>query len=196
MSKHERIVEVTCPLCGSKRNAELRDRGLVRACQSCSVSSARRQKKWNSTGVGHGESKTPLYRVWSAMIQRCTNPNNENYVRYGGRGIVICLEWMNFEAFRDWAFSHGYVKGLYIDRENNDGNYGPENCHWVTSAKSAFNRPQTKLSIAAIAVIKSLAQLGVPSNVVAALYGIDQRRISEYRDGKKFNWINSFVWDM
>jgi hypothetical protein len=80
---------------------------------------------------------TKLYAVWDAMKQRCNNPNNKSYFRYGGRGIAICQDWYDFQNFHDWAMSHGYQEGLSIDRIDNDGNYCPENCQWLTISENA-----------------------------------------------------------
>lgn len=80
----------------------------------------------------HGLSKIPIYHVWKGMRQRCSNPNNKRYHRYGGRGIKICPEWDSAEVFIKWALEHGYKKGLTIEREDNDGNYEPSNCCFVT----------------------------------------------------------------
>ena len=88
----------------------------------------------------HNLSKTKLYYVHNTMRQRCGNPNNTSYPRYGGRGITVCEEWMNFESFYNWAIESGYKEGLSIDRIDNDGNYEPSNCRWETPVNQARNR--------------------------------------------------------
>ena len=83
-----------------------------------------------------------LYRIWKAMRVRCNNCNFIEYDRYGGRGIKICAEWSNYDAFRYWALENGYEDHLTIDRIDNDGDYCPENCRWITIAE----QQQTKSS--------------------------------------------------
>jgi hypothetical protein len=89
--------------------------------------------------VYRGTNEEKLYRAWINMFVRCSNPNNRSYHRYGGRGIRICAEWVDYEVFRDWAKSSGYQEGLVLDRRNNDGNYTPENCRWITLTESLRN---------------------------------------------------------
>jgi hypothetical protein len=79
---------------------------------------------------------TRLYKVWTAMLRRCRNPNATEFNRYGGRGIAVCRSWMDFRPFRDWALASGYRDDLTIDRIDNDGNYEPGNCQWLTKSEN------------------------------------------------------------
>lgn len=83
---------------------------------------------------------TRLYRIWTCMKNRCFNPNTEQYVYYGSRGIKVCKEWLDYKVFHDWALSHGYQDNLTIDRIDNDKDYEPDNCRWVTNIEQARNK--------------------------------------------------------
>lgn len=102
-------------------------------------------KRYNKVTI-HGKSRTRLYNIWGLIIERCTNGNNPSYKNYGGRGITMCDEWRNnFEEFRNWALANGYEENLTIDREDNDGNYEPSNCRWVTRSRQANNKRSNHL---------------------------------------------------
>ena len=90
--------------------------------------------------VTHGLSDHKLYAVHSMLKQRCDNPNHEQFKDWGGRGISYCDEWKTFEPFYKWAMLNGYCDGLELDREDNDGNYEPGNCRFVTSKVNMSNR--------------------------------------------------------
>ena len=93
----------------------------------------------------HNMSYSKLYKVWQGMKTRCYNKNFMYYCNYGARGITICNEWLNdFKSFYDWAINSGYKEGLTIDRINNDGNYEPSNCRWITRAEQNRNQRKTK----------------------------------------------------
>lgn len=89
--------------------------------------------------IEHRDSK--LYMVWNDMKQRCYNSNNSAYKYYGGRGIKIAKEWeKDFEWFYMWAMENGYKEGLTIDRIDNDGDYSPQNCRWITMKEQNINK--------------------------------------------------------
>lgn len=85
-----------------------------------------------------------LHGVWAAMKRRCYNPNSFCYERYGGRGIEVCQEWHIYNNFKDWAIKNGYDEGLTLDRINNDGDYCPQNCQWVTQKVNNSHKSNTK----------------------------------------------------
>lgn len=131
--------------CGNEivtRGKDLRQ-GKVNSCgcarrEHCSE----RMKKINTK---HGLRKSRLYCVWRDMKVRVMNPNHKSYGRYGGRGITICEEWLDYKRFYDWAMSSGYNPDAAfgectLDRINNDGNYEPGNCRWVDLKVQANNR--------------------------------------------------------
>jgi hypothetical protein len=74
------------------------------------------------------------------MKQRCSNPNDEHYPNYGGRGIRVCNRWLNsFEAFLE---DMGKRPGpeYSIERMDVNGNYGPDNCKWATVEEQCSNK--------------------------------------------------------
>lgn len=93
----------------------------------------------------HGKIKTRLYSKWLTMKFRCSNPNATGFKNYGGRSIAVCKQWRDsFQAFYDWAITHGYEDGLTIHRINNDGGYSPQNCKWATmKEQNQHKRPRT-----------------------------------------------------
>lgn len=98
----------------------------------------------------HGKSGTRLNAIWKAMNQRCSNPLDKNYDRYGGRGIFVCEEWRDsFQAFYEWAMANGYDENAptgqcTIDRIDNDKGYSPDNCRWVTMKTQRNNRMDSR----------------------------------------------------
>ena len=88
----------------------------------------------------HGLSKTPEYKVWHGIIQRCYNPKSPNYKYYGARGITVCDEWRNsVETF--YADMGPRTSPAHsIERRVNDLGYSPENCYWATLKEQNRNR--------------------------------------------------------
>lgn len=116
--------------CGSVLTAYGQDlaRGKVK---SCGCYNAERILK-------HGMSRSSVYRIWIAMVQRCENPNANGYDRYGGAGVTVCEEWKDFETFlKDMGHR---PKGYSIDRIDNSKGYSKGNCRWATTAQQNNNR--------------------------------------------------------
>ena len=88
----------------------------------------------------HKMSGTRLYHIWQGIKSRCGNPNNTRYKNYGGRGITICDEWVDFENFKEWALSHGYQENLTIERKDTNGDYEPDNCTFTATYYQNRNR--------------------------------------------------------
>lgn len=78
------------------------------------------------------------------MKSRCFNPNHAAYHRYGGKGIVVCDEWLDFYEFYRWSKANGYESGLTIDREDSSKDYSPTNCRWITLAENSRGQSGTR----------------------------------------------------
>ena len=78
------------------------------------------------------------------MRDRCYYKKHMAFKNYGGRGITVCDEWLqNFETFYKWAIQNGYEDHLTLDRIDNDGNYEPSNCRWITYREQCLNKRRT-----------------------------------------------------
>lgn len=101
------------------------------------------KKEVNSkTATKHGMSGTRIYKTWEDMIKRCYNKSSNNYYRYGGRGITVFDEWLEFKNFYKYVskLPHYNESGYSFDRINNDGNYEPENVRWANNETQANNK--------------------------------------------------------
>jgi len=89
--------------------------------------------------ITHGMANSRPYNIWRGMKTRCTNPNEPNYERYGGRGITYSPDWETFEGF--WKdMEAGYADELSIDRIDNEQGYSKDNCRWSTIEEQNFNK--------------------------------------------------------
>lgn len=95
--------------------------------------------------ITHGMSKTPEYKIWGLMINRCENQKTPGYRKYGARGISICAAWR--ESFMSFYRDMGPrpTPEYSIDRINTNGNYEPGNCRWATLDVQANNRRTNRI---------------------------------------------------
>lgn len=123
----------------------------------------------------HGMDGTKIYRVWVEMKRRCLNQNYIGYHDYGGRGISVCESWYTFENF--YADMGGIpFPGAQIDRIDNNGNYEPENCRWVTRQENNRNKRSN--------VIVQLNGKSVCLAVACREIGVDYYKLKDRRKRK------------
>jgi hypothetical protein len=99
-----------------------------------------RRGSQKSCGCGirtHNLSRSSTYKSWQMMHQRCSNPANGNYQRYGAKGISICSRWDRFENFLEDLGERPI--GTSLDRIDSSGNYEPSNCRWATREQQNVN---------------------------------------------------------
>ena len=125
-----------CMFCG-RLFIEIRHKVNTGVTKSC-----RCQKEHKGNPI-HGHYRHRLFPIWRAMVQRCTNPNDKGYSNYGGRGITVCDEWLDFNVFNTWA-GLSFVEGTSLDRIDNNKGYSPENCRWTDRTTQSVNQRARK----------------------------------------------------
>ena len=159
--------------------------GTTRSCGCLQREAATRSGQGN-TRHGHAPTghRSPEYRAWSAMLERCTNERHAAWNDYGGRGISVCERWRSFDAFLS-DMGPRPSRQHTLDRVNNDGNYEPANCRWATWTQQARNRRGiTKPNIEEVI---SMSKSGLSRMRIARATGLTPTTVERIVTGK--HWM-------
>ena len=96
----------------------------------------------NAANRTHGMTRTPTYKSWRSMLERCENKNHRHFSNYGGRGIEVCEKWKSFDGF----LSDMGVRpdGMTLDRIDSNLGYSKENCRWATKTQQSRNKRSSR----------------------------------------------------
>lgn len=134
-----------------------------------------------------------LHNRYVGMIQRCMAKDMGNKY-YGGRGVKVCKEWLNFDNFARWALENGFKKNMQIDRIDVNGDYCPENCRFVTASENARNKRNNIHNDEQIKKIKMLyVTTPISQKELADKFGDSEGNISNILNGA--SWMIETEWD-
>lgn len=133
-----RVFRVKCRKCGQEFNMQKRHAERTKGCRHLDCS--------GRPSGGLAWKNTRLKNIFKGMRSRCFDSNSEDYRWYGSKGIGIYEEWLdNPILFEMWSLDNGYSDDLTIDRIDENKNYCPENCRWVTLENNSKYKSTTKL---------------------------------------------------
>ena len=138
-SDGHKLYHVLCSVCGWSGRITKQDIKRAKKCTHISIDC--KYKRYDTVW-----KNKRIKSIFSGMKERCYNKNCKSYMWYGGKGIKICDEWMREPyLFESWSIENGYDDTLTIDRINENEDYCPENCRWVSMGDNAKYKSTTNL---------------------------------------------------
>jgi hypothetical protein len=118
---------------------------------------------------------------WQNMKRRCYYEKNNRFYCYGARGITVCDRWKDsFDNFYE-DMGKKPSKKHQLDRTNNDGNYEPSNCKWVTIEENMRNRSTAKLCVEDVKYIRASSE---HVKILCAKFGVGHQTIYNIKNKK------------
>lgn len=164
--------------CGGKittRGAVLRG-GITKSCGCLRLETITKHGHNHSEACG---GKSPTYRSWNSMHNRCQATTGKIWAAYGAKGISVCEAWKEFENFL--ADMGERPEGKTLDRKDNSLGYFKENCRWATRQEQNQNQTTTKLSVEKVVAIRLDPR---KNSVIALELGVGQDVISRVKNNK------------
>ena len=127
----------------------------------------------------------PLYKVWTGMKRRCTDPKYKDYINYGARGIMVDARWNDFWVFVSDMGDRPSNRHS-IGRINNDGHYTPSNCRWETAKEQARNRRNAVITQSIADEIKRRSAAGEKAGDISRSLGVHYDNVRSVIIGDSF----------
>lgn len=134
-----RMYHVKCTECGFETDKQKRHIQRTKICNHVGIDGAyvNYDTVWTNNRIRN---------IFNSIKGRCFDEKNKAYRWYGAKGICICNEWMrNPKSFENWALANGYNDNLTIDRIDENKNYSPNNCKWISLEDNAKYKSTTSL---------------------------------------------------
>ncbi len=168
--------------CGTLRMVRLN--ALVKGItKSCGCSKLKKLPRNN---------KDKIFKKWKDMMQRCYK-HTDSHKNYRDRGIKVCAAWHDYSVFNIWAKANGFSQDLQIDRINNDGDYSPENCRFITRKQNCNNRSTNrfiefnsqKKTLSQWQDVTGINQLTIRNRIVAQGWSVERSLTEPVKKSKR-----------
>lgn len=130
-----KLWRIRCKECGREF---IRGSNLVKSPSKIAYSCSHKRITGQDVKYDNHWKNPRIMKIYYGILARCFNENDSAYCFYGAKGISVFQDWLdNPTHFEDWALANGYEDNLTIDRKNENKNYSPDNCRWITMEENS-----------------------------------------------------------